>query len=191
MEPYLDPQRFPLTNRQGLTLRQQKLIDAVNLDDLREMMRHKEPLNEEQWRILEELEAKAALAKDSPTSTTPASSDSCGESEAQTRRRQLREIFLRNPGGGAGGSAAGNRHRRDSRGHRAWSEEYGRGSLPGPQAEFPLTTQPGLSLKDQRLIDAWWNLDDLREMMRHPGAAERPAAAGAGGAWRPEARLGR
>jgi hypothetical protein len=31
---YLDSKRFPLTSQPGLTLQQQRLIDAVNLDDL-------------------------------------------------------------------------------------------------------------------------------------------------------------
>jgi hypothetical protein len=37
-QEYLDPKRFPLTTQPGLTLQQQRLLDAVNCDDLEQML---------------------------------------------------------------------------------------------------------------------------------------------------------
>ncbi len=54
---YLDTKRFPLTTQGGelgaLTFKQQKMVDAVNLDDLREAQQRGATLDEEQRQILE------------------------------------------------------------------------------------------------------------------------------------------
>ena len=55
---YLDPKQFPLSTQGGLELNQQMLIDAHNLDQLREAIRLGEPLDDEQKAVLEELETK-------------------------------------------------------------------------------------------------------------------------------------
>jgi hypothetical protein len=57
---YLDPERFPLTTQRGLTLQQQQLLDAANLDDLREWLAQGKALSDAQRRALAELEEKAS-----------------------------------------------------------------------------------------------------------------------------------
>jgi hypothetical protein len=59
--PYLDPQRFPLTTQKGLNLREQKMIDAVNKDDLRRMKEDGASFTPRQESIWQEFEAKAKL----------------------------------------------------------------------------------------------------------------------------------
>jgi hypothetical protein len=59
-QAYLSKTRFPLTNRQNLTLRQQQMVDAVNLDDLRQLQEHGE-MNDRQKALLAELEEKQTL----------------------------------------------------------------------------------------------------------------------------------
>ena len=61
VKAYMDAKRFPLTTQAGLTLSGQKMIDAVNKDDLRQMREHGEALNGEQEAIWLELEAKSSL----------------------------------------------------------------------------------------------------------------------------------
>lgn len=58
---YLDGNRFPLTTQPGLTLDQQMMIDAHNLDELKEMLALGEPLNQKQERVRNELETKRAV----------------------------------------------------------------------------------------------------------------------------------
>jgi len=65
-QEYLDAKRFPLTTQKGLTLRQQKMIDAVNLDDLKQMQERGEPLDEERRKHLLELQTKSSLGKSPP-----------------------------------------------------------------------------------------------------------------------------
>jgi hypothetical protein len=54
----LNAERFPLTTQKGLSVKQQLLIDAVNLDALREQMESGPPLDAEQQARLAELEEK-------------------------------------------------------------------------------------------------------------------------------------
>jgi hypothetical protein len=56
---YLDPRRFPLTTRPGLTPRLQFLADAADHDRLREYLATGVTPTEEQWAWLSELEEKA------------------------------------------------------------------------------------------------------------------------------------
>jgi hypothetical protein len=62
-EAYLDPARFPLTTQNGLTLRQQQLIDAFNWDELEEAIRAGKRLTPTQPQILGELYHKRLLAR--------------------------------------------------------------------------------------------------------------------------------
>jgi hypothetical protein len=64
-EEYFDTKRFPLTTQAGLTLKQQKLIDAVNHDDIKRMMEEGRPLGEQLLMRLLEYQAKAALRQSS------------------------------------------------------------------------------------------------------------------------------
>lgn len=57
---YLDPHRFPLTNRQDLTLENQHLIDSVNHDSLKELVDNGQQLNPRQQKIMAELAEKLA-----------------------------------------------------------------------------------------------------------------------------------
>jgi len=57
-EAYMDATRFPLTTQNGLTVHLQKLIDAVNLDNLKQWQEEGNPLNPDQQQLLAELEAK-------------------------------------------------------------------------------------------------------------------------------------
>jgi hypothetical protein len=59
LSEYMDPRRFPLTTQAGQTPRLQFLIDAVNLDQLREYLADGVTPTEEQWHRLSELEEKA------------------------------------------------------------------------------------------------------------------------------------
>jgi hypothetical protein len=72
---YLDSKRFPLSSQPGLTLQQQRMIDAVNLDDLRRMQEEGRPMSEEQRAIYLELQAKRHLLS-SITSTPPSAGSS-------------------------------------------------------------------------------------------------------------------
>jgi hypothetical protein len=56
---YIDLARFPLTTQPGLPVAEQMLLDAVNLDDLREARDLGRPLTAEQERAAAELEEKA------------------------------------------------------------------------------------------------------------------------------------
>ena len=58
---YLDKKRFPLTNRQNLPLDKQRMLDAVNMDDLREMRERGDVLTPELQAIAQEFEEKAKL----------------------------------------------------------------------------------------------------------------------------------
>lgn len=60
-DPYLDPKRFPLTTQKGLTLQEQKMIDAVNKDDIRRMIEEGRPLDDELKGIWKEFQEKAKL----------------------------------------------------------------------------------------------------------------------------------
>src|SRR5205823_4316623 len=61
---YMDKKRFPLTNRQSdLTLNEQKMLDAINKDDLRELLERGKVLTEEQQAIAREFEEKAKLSQ--------------------------------------------------------------------------------------------------------------------------------
>ena len=57
---YLSRERFPLTNRNKLSLHDQHMLDAVNHDELVEMQTHGRRLTDEQSRILVELKTKLA-----------------------------------------------------------------------------------------------------------------------------------
>lgn len=57
---YLDPVRFPLTNRQKLSLSDQHLIDAVNHDEGVQMVEAGQELTPRQTAILSELKEKLA-----------------------------------------------------------------------------------------------------------------------------------
>jgi hypothetical protein len=46
---YLDPKR-PLTTQKGLSLKEQKMIDAINRDDIRQILEESRPLDLEQAR---------------------------------------------------------------------------------------------------------------------------------------------
>jgi hypothetical protein len=63
---YLDQMRFPLTTQPGLTLKEQRLIDAVNLDDLREVQELGKAMTEEQRLRALELEEKLRLWRQRP-----------------------------------------------------------------------------------------------------------------------------
>ena len=71
---YMDKKAFPLSTQPGLSLHGQRLIDAVNKDELREMRAHGETLNAEQEAIWLELEAKSKLLKPIPATATSAGS---------------------------------------------------------------------------------------------------------------------
>ena len=55
---YLDPKQFPLSTQKGLNLNQQMMIDAFNLDELRQAIEYGESLDDDQKAVLEELETK-------------------------------------------------------------------------------------------------------------------------------------
>lgn len=63
VDPYLDPKRFPLTTQPGLDLRQQKMIDAINRDDIRRKIEAGETLPPDLQAIWKEFEEKAKLAQ--------------------------------------------------------------------------------------------------------------------------------
>jgi hypothetical protein len=58
---YLDPQRFPLTTQAGLSLKSQKMIDAINHDDIKRMLDEGRRLEEDLQARLKEYEEKAKL----------------------------------------------------------------------------------------------------------------------------------
>jgi hypothetical protein len=60
---YLDAKRFPITTQLGLTLHQQKMIDAHNLDELKELTDAGRPLNQRQEAALKELQEKLRLCR--------------------------------------------------------------------------------------------------------------------------------
>lgn len=51
--------RFPLTSQEGLSAKQQIMLDALNLDQLREGVQMGVPLDADQKQRLKELEEKA------------------------------------------------------------------------------------------------------------------------------------
>jgi hypothetical protein len=57
---YMDPTRFPLTTQAGFTPRKQFVIDAIDLDNLREYLDEGGALDDGLRARLAELEAKAA-----------------------------------------------------------------------------------------------------------------------------------
>jgi hypothetical protein len=59
--PYLDATRFPLTTQPGLDLKQQKMIDAVNTDDIRRMIEEGRPLTARLQTWWKEYQEKAEL----------------------------------------------------------------------------------------------------------------------------------
>ena len=61
VDPYLDPVRFPLTTQKGLNLKEQKMIDAVNTDGLRNMFEEGKQLSEREQAIAKELVTKAKM----------------------------------------------------------------------------------------------------------------------------------
>ncbi len=63
---YLDKRRFPLTTQRDLTLKDQKLIDAINKDDIRCMKEEGRPLTPELEAIWREFEEKAKLRQAEP-----------------------------------------------------------------------------------------------------------------------------
>jgi hypothetical protein len=58
-QEYLSKSRFPLTNRQNLSLHNQMLLDAINLDDAEEMLANREPLSPKEQAIVKELREKS------------------------------------------------------------------------------------------------------------------------------------
>jgi hypothetical protein len=71
-DPYLDAKRFPLTTQGNLSLQDQKMIDAVNTDELRECRENNTPLNEREQAIARELDEKAKMLQASRTPADPA-----------------------------------------------------------------------------------------------------------------------
>jgi hypothetical protein len=59
LDEYLDPRRFPLTTRPGLTPRLQFLADAADLDRLYAQFAAGDTPTEELWLMWDELEEKA------------------------------------------------------------------------------------------------------------------------------------
>lgn len=59
---YLSKTRFPVTNRQTLSLRDQMLLDAVNRDDLERLERQGAALTAQQRLALAELRQKSLMA---------------------------------------------------------------------------------------------------------------------------------
>jgi len=58
---YMDPERFPLSNRlKSLSLKSQMMIDSINLDELRRLREEGKPLTEAQEAVAKELEDKWA-----------------------------------------------------------------------------------------------------------------------------------
>jgi hypothetical protein len=64
---YLDRQRFPLSNRQDLSLHDQKMIDAINFDDLQALLECGEELTPAQVAVGRELEEKLGRPLDTRT----------------------------------------------------------------------------------------------------------------------------
>jgi hypothetical protein len=58
---YCDPKRFPLTTQKGLNLKDQKMIDAINRDDIRRMVEEGRPLDANLQARQKEYEEKAKL----------------------------------------------------------------------------------------------------------------------------------
>ena len=58
---YMDAERFPLSAQKGLTFEKQKLIDAVNYDDLREMQEEGRPMSDRQKKVWAELTEKMRM----------------------------------------------------------------------------------------------------------------------------------
>lgn len=56
-----DPSKYPLSSKPGLSENDQALIDSINLDTLRGMIRDGEEMNDRQRKILAELEEKHSL----------------------------------------------------------------------------------------------------------------------------------
>ena len=61
LDEYMDPRRFPLTTRLGLTPRLQFLADAADLDRLYAQFAAGDTPTEELWLKLAELEEKAKV----------------------------------------------------------------------------------------------------------------------------------
>lgn len=61
---YMSQARFPLTSQSGLSVKEQFMIDAFNLDQLTEYQSQGNHLNEEQKRILAELQEKVPFQKE-------------------------------------------------------------------------------------------------------------------------------
>ena len=55
---YLDSKQFPLSTQKGLKLQDQKLIDAINRDDLDRLVEEGKTLTEEQELLLAEFKLK-------------------------------------------------------------------------------------------------------------------------------------
>jgi hypothetical protein len=58
-QEYLDALRFPVSTQDGLTLSQQMMIDAFNLDEGRQALENGEELSERSQAAMKELEEKA------------------------------------------------------------------------------------------------------------------------------------
>ena len=59
LSDYMNKAKFPLTSQPGLSAKEQLMIDAFNLDQLKEALEMKVPLNEKQKAHLRELKEKA------------------------------------------------------------------------------------------------------------------------------------
>ncbi|MEB3193188.1 MAG: hypothetical protein VKL42_22835, partial [Snowella sp.] len=64
LDDYLNPDKFPVTSREGLSAQQQFRIDAFNYDNLVRYKDEGNALDEEQVAILKELEVKVPAQKD-------------------------------------------------------------------------------------------------------------------------------
>jgi hypothetical protein len=62
-QPIIDNSKFPLTTQQGLSPKDQAMIDSINLDELREAVEHGKILSDKQQARLKELEAKDTIRK--------------------------------------------------------------------------------------------------------------------------------
>lgn len=60
-DPYLDAKRFPLTTRSHYSLHEQKMMDAINKDDLVQMQEAGKALTPVQAARLREFEEKAKI----------------------------------------------------------------------------------------------------------------------------------
>lgn len=65
----IDDSKFPLTTQKGLSPQDQAMIDAINLDELREAVQLGEHLSERQKQRLQELETKDKIRKNGDNGT--------------------------------------------------------------------------------------------------------------------------